>query len=158
MIPFLGSLKIYAIIGVAVIVMIGGFYWYYTDSQSRIQTLSENNAKLETAVSINEETISSMKADQEKIASELRRVNEEFQNIRIQNNELRDRLGKHDIGALGNAKPKLVERVINNASEKAGRCLEILSGAPLTDKERNAKNARSFNSECPFLWTGDSRP
>lgn len=155
MIPGLSSLKIVGVMLIIMAVMVGGFYWYYKDSQDTIATLNENNAKLETAVSINEETISTLQADQQRITDELKRVNAEFQEIRAQNAELRDRLSKHDIGTLGNAKPGLVERVINNASDKAARCLELLSGAPLTDKERNADSARSFNSECPWLWEGN---
>jgi len=46
----------------------------------------------------------------------------------------------------------LVQRIINNASDNAMRCFEILSGSPLTDNERNAQNGQEFNSECPFLF------
>jgi hypothetical protein len=65
---------------------------------------------------------------------------------------LSDKLGRHDIGNLAENKPGLVERVINGASIKAGRCFELLSGAPLTDKEKEAENGKSFNSECPWLF------
>ena len=76
----------------------------------------------------------------------------DFKDISSKNNELLERLSKHDIGALAYSKPNLVENIVNNASSKALRCFEIMSGAPLTNKERNASNAKEFNSECPWLF------
>ena len=40
-----------------------GGYMYYKDTQQRIQTLSENNAKLEVAAQLQEETINTMIED-----------------------------------------------------------------------------------------------
>ena len=137
--------------------MAAGFYWYYQDSQARIQTLSENNAKLETAVEMNEQTIDSLEQSFEESRKELRRVNKEFAQIRRQNNVLADKLQEHDIGVLGNAKPGLVERVINRATDRTNRCFEILSGAELTEEEQNAETPEQANSECPWLFdTGSS--
>jgi DNA repair exonuclease SbcCD ATPase subunit len=137
---------------VVIAVMLGGFYFYYTNTQTTIATLNQNNAKLTTAVELNEQTINTLQADYAKVTVELTQVNTEFQAARDQNAELQERLSKNDIGVLANGKPKLVERVVNNASKKAARCFELLSGAILTDKERNATSARDFNSECPWLW------
>ena len=52
-------IKIYILI--AVIGLVGGVvyggYYYYKDTQSRIQTLTENNSKLEVATQQQEQTI-----------------------------------------------------------------------------------------------------
>ena len=146
------GLKGMMVMGAVMVTMTAGFYWYYQDSQKRMATLQANNAKLETAVQINEETISTLQADYTKANAELNRINTAFQKAREQNRELADRLAKHDLGILGSEKPALVERIINGASDKVGRCFELLSGAELTDDERNAKDAKSFNSECPWLY------
>ena len=135
-----------------IVVLSGAFYWYYTDSQSRIATLQSNNAKLETAVQTNEQAIASLKENNAKANAELTRINSEFQKAREQNRELSNKLAKHDLGLLGSEKPALVERIINGASNKAGRCFELLSGSPLTEEERNAPDGKSFNSECPWLY------
>lgn len=136
-----------------VIMVMGGIgYWYYTDTQARMAILQENNAKLEIAVQLNEETISTMQADFAAANAELQRVNQEFASIQRQNQVLADKLERHDLGLLGASKPGLVERVINNATDKVGRCFELLTGAELTDDERNAANANAFNSECPWLY------
>lgn len=134
----------------------GAFKWYYDDTQERIAILNENNAKLETAVAISEEAISTLQADFAKANEELNRVNTEFAAIRAQNNVLADKLARHDLAVLGAGKPGLVERLINRGTVNAGRCFELLSGAQLTDKEKEATSGEAFNNECPWLWTNNS--
>lgn len=146
------GMKLAGIMVVLMLAMGGAFYWYYNDTQSRMAILHENNAKLETAVAISEKTVSTLQADFKKANEQLTIINSEFAAIREQNRVLSDKLAKHDLAVLGSSKPALVERVINNATIKAGRCFEILSGAQLTEAERNAKDGKSFNSECPWLF------
>lgn len=140
--------------GIVLLVVLAGFYWYYKDSQAKMMTLQANNAKLELAVKTNEETIKTLQQDYQQAAQQMTQVNTELNDSRLQNKELQLRLSKHELGALAAAKPGLVQNTVNNATTKAGRCFEILSGAPLTTKEREAKNAKEFNSECPWLFDG----
>jgi hypothetical protein len=148
------GLKIAGIMGVVLLVVLSGFYWYYKDSQSKMMTLQANNAKLELAVKTNEETIKTLQQDYQQAAQQMTQVNTALNDSRSQNRELQLRLSKHELGALAAAKPGLVQNTVNNATTKAGRCFELLSGAPLTPKEREAKNAKEFNSECPWLFSG----
>lgn len=147
-------LKITGIMGIILLVVLSGFYWYYKDSQAKIMMLQANNAKLELAVKINEETIKTLQENYQQAAEQIAQVNTELNDSRSQNKELQLKLSKHELGALAAAKPGLVQNIVNNATNNAGRCLEILSGAPLTTKEREAKNAKEFNSECPWLFDG----
>ena len=133
-------------------VMAGAFYWYYNDTQERMAILNENNAKLEVAIQTSEAAVEQLQVDFQRASEELNKVNTEFADIRRQNRTLSDKLGRHDLGNLAENKPGLVERIITGASKKAGRCFELLSGAELTDKEKEAKNGKSFNSECPWLF------
>jgi hypothetical protein len=144
--------KSYLIMGAIALTLVGGFYWYYKDSQARIADLVSNNAKLEIAVQMSEETIQYLEDNYDLANKQLTQVNNEFAQVRLQNRELLDRLNKHDLGYLASQKPALVQNAINGASKAAARCFELLSGAPLTDNERNATNGRSFNSECPWLF------
>ena len=146
------GLKGYLIMGAIMLTMVGGFYLYYKDSQARIAMLVENNAKLEIAVKTNEETIATLQQNFAAANAEISRVNESFAAVRAQNRELSDRLSEHDLAYLASKKPGLVQRVVNGASDKAARCFELLSGAALTDNERNATDGKSFNSECPWLF------
>ena len=136
-----------------VIFTMGGIgYWYYTDTQKTITILTENNAKLNVAVETNEATIKQMVADVQAANEQLNKVNNEFAAIRKQNQVLGDKLAEHDLGVLGSSKPGLVSSIINSASAKAGRCFELLGGAELTEKEKNAETGKAFNSECPWLY------
>ena len=114
--------KLAGILVIVMGVMVAGGYWYYNATQERIAILTENNAKLQTAVATNEETITSLQADYAKIQETNSELNDKFASIRKQNSVLSDKLSKHDLGVLGANKPGLVERVINGASAKAGRC------------------------------------
>ena len=58
---------------------------------------------------------------------------------------------KRDIGALGVKKPGLIEKIINKGTINAQRCIEIASGAKLTEKEINAKKRSEINPECPNI-------
>lgn len=139
--------------------MSGAAYYYYSSTQSRIAQLIENNAILEennkqliVANEQNLKTIDDLQSSYERVQEQFTQVQAEFQTIRMQNRELRERLGRHELDALAAAKPELVENVINNAGENALRCFELLSGSPLTDRERNAATAIQANSECPWLF------
>ncbi len=144
--------KLAGIMAVVTFIVCGLFYWYYNDTQERMAILNENNAKLETAVQISEQAVESLQADYEKANQELGELNEKFSNIRKQNKTLSNKLGRHDLGNLAENKPGLVEKVITKASGKANRCFELISGAELTEKEKEATNGKSFNSECPWLF------
>jgi chromosome segregation ATPase len=146
---------------ILLVLLLGGsglFYWYYNDTQARLAELVENNAKLEIAVQTNEAALKSVQEDLVKANEEAQKVNDEFSKIRAQNNVLANKLSKHDLGVLGAAKPALVEKIVNNASAKVSRCFELLSGAELTEEEKNATSDKAFNSECPWLWTGRMQP
>ena len=156
-------MKSWIFIGILLAIMSSGAYYYYTTTQSRISTLIANNATLTanvvtitTANEQNVQTIEDLQNAYTRVQEDYSKIQSEFQIIRMQNKELRERLGRHDLGALAAAKPQLVERTINNASDNALRCFELLSGAPLTESERNATSERQFNPECPWLWPNSS--
>jgi regulator of replication initiation timing len=147
------------IIGVliALISSAGGAYYYST--QKKLAQLIENNATLEAnnltitnANQQNVQTIDDLQASYQQVQENFSRVQSEFQIIRLQNNELKERLGRHELDALASAKPGLVERTVNNASANATRCFELMSGSPLNEKEMAATTERQFNSECPWLF------
>jgi TolA-binding protein len=156
-------MKTWIIIGILITLMSGAAYFYYSTTQSRIATLTANNATLTANVQTitdannqNIRTIDELQTSYQKVQEDFEQIQSEFQVIRSQNNELRERLGRHELGALAAAKPGLVERTINRASDNAARCFELLSGAPLTESERNAKSEREFNPECPWIWPGNN--
>ena len=147
--------------GVMVIILIaaGGVgYWYYNDTQQRLAILNENNAKLNVAINLNEETITSLEADYKKVNEELTTINQQFADVRKQNNRLNEKLATIDLGLAAVNNPDGIGRAVNAGTENAGRCFELLSGADLNEKEKGAKNGIQFNKECPWLWPGVDTP
>jgi len=130
----------------------GVSYWYYKQSQKTIADLTANNAKLEQAIIISQETVQALQESYREANETVTKVNEEFQQVRNQNNELADKLQKHDLTYLALKKPGLVEKIVNKASDKALRCFEILTGDELTESEKKASNGKEFNSECPWVF------
>jgi|TARA_B100000424_G_C22913242_1_gene485865 chromosome segregation ATPase len=132
----------------------GGLYTYVTNLQKTAEIHRLNAERLEVAVAQNEEALRVQKENYEALQANLEEVNEEFRAARAQNNVLTNKLAEHDLNALAAERPKSITRLINRGTVNAGRCFEILSGAPLNDKEKEAKSAKSFNNECPWLWPG----
>ena len=140
--------KLALVMFVLMCAMGGGAYWYYNDTQERIAILNENNAKLESAVATNEQALAAQTAAFESMRVQNEKLQKEWTEINNRNRSLENRLSRHDIGAAGVAKPGLTEKVLNNATKNAQRCLEIFSGSPLTEKELSATKPSEINNEC----------
>ena len=132
----------------------GGAYTYVTNLQKTSEIHRLNAERLEVAVAQNEEALRVQKENYEALQKNLEEVNEEFQAARAQNGVLTTKLAEHDLNALAAERPDSITRLVNRGTKNAGRCFEILSGAPLNDKEKEAKSAKSFNNEFPWLWPG----
>ena len=127
-------------------------YWYYNDTQARMAILQDNNAKLNIAVETNEAALESLQEDYATAQNEISSLNDAYTAIRRQNQVLADKLQEIDLTAAAISNAESIQRAVNRGTENAGRCFELLSGAELNDKERNAKNDIAFNKECPWLY------
>jgi septal ring factor EnvC (AmiA/AmiB activator) len=145
-------MRLAGILLVVILVMGGVGYWYYNDTQARMAILQDNNAKLNIAVQTNEAALESLQADYASAQNEISSLNEAYASIRRQNQRLADKLQEIDLTAAAISNAESIERAVNRGTENAGRCFELLSGAELTDKERNAENGIAFNKECPWLY------
>jgi len=95
-----------------------GAYWYYTDTQNRIAQLRENNAKLESATRVLEETVSTMTADAEKNAELNRTLTEQLQKAEQGLDGLRRRLSQIDLTQEALNDPADLERRIDRGVER----------------------------------------
>ena len=125
-------LKIYVLIVVVGFVGTGayGAYYYYKDSQQRIQILTENTAKLETAKKLQDATINTMIEDRERFSVLTKKLQIKLDRANSYKNVLIGKLRKHNLAKLSLKKPLLVEKKINAGTKKLFRSLEIISGAP----------------------------
>lgn len=152
------STKIYLILGAVMLTIVGAFYWYFNWSQNELAVLRENNAKLETAVQIQEQTIKKLQEDFRRQAEILNEVNDNFAKSQEEARRLSDKLMKHDIGHLAEKKPGLMENRINKASKDAARCFELLSGVEHTQEELAATKKSEINNECPSIANPNYTP
>ena len=125
-------LKIYMLIFVlAIIGGVGyGAYAYYQDTQQRIATLQQNNAKLETVAKQNETTINSLQESQEKFANLNLELQGKLDKAEKYGDELRKKLHKHDLTRLSIKKPGLIEKRINDGTQKLFDNIESLTALP----------------------------
>ena len=124
-------LKIYILVVVVGLVggVVYGGYYYYKDTQSRIQTLTENNVKIMAAKEAQDNTINTLIADREKFDELNKELQTKLDKANDYKNTLIDKLRKHDLAKLSMKKPGLVEKRINNGTKKLFRSLESLTGA-----------------------------
>jgi TolA-binding protein len=162
MLPIGSSIKIVAALIIVLVVAAG--LWYVTGLRANLAISEENTRKMTEAVQQQQEVIEQIRVDQQKI----KELNSELNTtIRLQNKDvenLKDRFNqsasgeKRDFGRTASAKPSAVERAVNRGTQNALRCLEIASGAPLTEAEKNATKPSEINRECPSLANPNYKP
>ena len=95
-----------------------GAYAYYSSTQARISQLTQNNAKLETAVQSKNVAIKELNNNIEKQIE----LNSELQNSLSSATEdkeaLQNKLRKHDLTNLSKKKPDSIERIINGKTQE----------------------------------------
>ena len=113
-------LKVYILIvvlGLVGGVVYGGWY-YYKDTQARIQTLTENSAKLETAAKLQKNTIDTLQADAKKYAE----LNSELQTKLVDateyKNQLLGKLRKINLSKVSAEEPAEWERKIKRKTKR----------------------------------------
>ncbi len=132
---------------------IAGAGMYVMKLRSDNAILKANQMKLEEAVSSQKELIANQKKDFQEILDANNKMNELVSVLKKDLDDLDKRFNKknRDVGKLAIAKTESIERITNGASALAMRCVEIASGAPLTEKEKNATKKSEINSECPSI-------
>ena len=146
-----GSIKI-VIVGL-LITGIAGAGMYVMKLRSDNAILKANQMKLEEAVSSQKELIANQKKDFQEILDANNKMNELVSVLKKDLDDLDKRFNKknRDVGKLAIAKTESIERITNGASALAMRCVEIASGSPLTEDEKNATKKSQINSECPSI-------
>jgi len=136
----------------------GGGVMYVKTLKSDLATSEANNAKLLDSVSEQQAVIEQQKRDftaileaNKELEEKNRVLAKEFAALDERFNKINGKGEVRDIGKLAEERSKSVERVINSATKKAMRCVEIAMGSPLTEKEKNATKKSEINTECPSL-------
>lgn len=146
-----GSVRV--IIMAVVFIGISGVGVYVMKLRSDNAILQANQIQLELSIESQKQVIAKQKEDFGKILEANKKMNTLVNNLQKDINALDKRFNKgaRDFGKLANEKPKLVEKLVNRGSLRAGRCIEIAGGSPLTEKEINATKKSEINTECPSI-------
>ena len=140
-------------ITIIMVIGIGGAVAYVYKLRADNAVLKANNAVLEQSVESQKKVIEQQKQDFKTIIETNQKLTTLSNNLQKELNDLDNRFNKggRDFGKTAIAKDKAIERIINKASAMALRCVEISSGAPLTEKEINATKKSEINRECPSI-------
>ena len=143
----------------------GGGFLHYKTVKADLETAKANNLILEQSVEGQKAVIEQQKRDFSSILAANETLKEQNQILQREFAALDERFNKingrgevRDIGKLAVERSRSVERIINSASNKAMRCVEIAMGSPLTEKEINATKKSEINSECPSIANPNYNP
>jgi hypothetical protein len=136
----------------------GGGFLHYKSVKADLETAKANNILLEASIDGQKAVIAQQKADftailaaNETLQAQNKVLSNEFKALDERFNKINGQGKVRDIGKLAVERSGSVERVINGATKKAMRCVEIAMGSPLTEKEINATKKSQINSECPSI-------
>jgi hydroxylamine reductase (hybrid-cluster protein) len=151
MFPLPIGTTIKAIVALVIVLILAGGAWYVTGLRADLAVSEMNNKTLQDSIEAQTELLEQMKADIEHIQQINKELIEQNEKQRQDVANLASKFDKRDIGVLAAEKPELVQKLVNRGTKNAMRCLEIASGSPLTDEEKNAKTPTEANRECPSL-------
>ena len=129
----------------------GGFYVMKLQKDNAI--LKANAIKMESAIADQKTLIENQQKDFKEILEANKKFNELVNALKKDIDDLDNRFNKdgRDFGKLAIEKTDSLQRIINSASDKVLRCVEIAGGAPLTEQELNATIKSEINRECPSI-------
>ena len=129
-------IRLYAMI--FVIALLGGAAYaakyYYDTTQATIAQFRENNAKLEVANEENQQTIKKMGEDAIRLNALTDQLGEDLRKAEEYGDELRNTLNKHDMTHLANKKPGLIEKRMQDATDKLWDDLESVTSDNTTSE------------------------
>ena len=141
------------IMTMVIVAGLAGGVIYVNKLRSDNAILKANQLKLEASVESQKQVIAKQKEDFQAIMKANKELGVLINNLKkdLQDLDKRFTKKKRDIGKLAIERSKATERIINSASDKAARCIEIASGSPLTEQEINATLKSQINTECPSI-------
>ena len=119
-------IRIYIMLAVAGVVF--GGVKYFLHMQDQMKQMAANNAKLEVVAQENEIMMTNMMAETQRMNELNNDLRNRLDDAKQYQNELIAKLKKHDLSKLSYAKPSLIEKRINNGTQKLFDELESISG------------------------------
>lgn len=102
-------------------------YSYVMMTRAEIATLKENSAKLEGAVKQSQETITQMQRQQVQIEDATKELRIGLEKAEVYQDEISQKLRDHNLTKLANAKPGLIQKRVNDATQKLFKEMEEIT-------------------------------
>lgn len=145
------SSMIKAIAALAIVIIVAGGLWYVSSLKADLAVSQLNEQKLTEGIQAQTELLESMKQDIAAIQKANKQLQEENEKQKRDVTALASKFDKRDFGAFTLANPEKAQQLIDRGVKNAFRCLELASGSPLTEEEKNASSPIEANRECPAL-------
>ena len=145
---FFVRIKKYLIIA-GVLAAVGfGLFKYYEYTQNQIRIYAENAARAEMAQQETQAALEQTMKDLQLVQEKFTKVTEQFAAANGRVKGLEDKLKEHDLPYLAEQKPGLINKIVDKGTKDMLRCLEIVSGSPLTEEEINVTKKSKANTTC----------
>ena len=105
-----------------------GAVWYYNDTQTRLATLRENNAKLEVAVETAEQSMNTMKDEMARNQELMNQLSAKLQKAEAYGDDLRNKLRQLDLVQDAIKDAVKLEGKMNGATAKLWRAIVADTG------------------------------
>lgn len=121
--------RTYLIGGLSIVLAIAVYigYNYVTGLQKKVIEQAASLAVIEMALDETNKTITRLERDRVESARRIRELDIKMNDAERVVEDLRDLLSKHDLTRLSRSKPELIERRINEATDKVFRDIEQLT-------------------------------
>lgn len=116
-----------SIVAVLAAIIGGAGYTYFTYTQNKIVSLTEQVAQYEINIRQYEQTLAQLQQDKERIERETAVLQTRVRQAENYQNDLIRKLQRHDLTRLTLEKPGLIETRVNNATQKVFEDLESIS-------------------------------
>ena len=130
----LGS-KIAIGMGVLLLATMAASAWYFKYSQGVIQTQAQEIAAEQARAASAEANLEAMRDDVAEQSRELKRLANEMAENRKAAQSLEDTFAEHDLNALVNAKPNLVQKRVNEGTARTLKRLEDITDPRSYDED-----------------------
>jgi hypothetical protein len=115
--------KLAVILGALLVTSLVGSASYIKYLNNQMAVLKGNQVILETQIEEQNASIDAYLKKQEQVSFQLKSMEAEKNEALREFNSLRDKFSKHDMNSLALAKPKLIEKRVNNGTRKVKEAL-----------------------------------
>ena len=121
-------------LGIALLILAGAFKLYFDSSQEKIlglttqlETSKQNQLKLESSIAEQNENLEQTIANHQLMVGQMERLTVANQESQAEADRLKRKFAEHDLQHLALRKPALVQRALNNGTQKVAQEFSALT-------------------------------